>query len=276
MIKINVKLIWFFQGNFYMKSPAHISAKPSHYNKEADHYDLMNEKNSKKINQFIEKTLKKHSAENILDLSCGTGSQVFWLIKKGFNIVGVDINLKMLKIARKKAKNEGLKITFLKGDMRTTKVDNFDAVITIFNSIGHLTAEDFEHALQNIYANLKPGGLYIFDIFNLSYLLKEDNITKLSIDWLKRTGDLMTREIQYSTINHNGILASYDIYHEQRGNEPPKISKAFQTLQVYTRQQLSSLLEKNGFNVIQQCDIDGRAFQDELTERILTVAKRKP
>lgn len=101
---------------------SHISAKPSHYNKAAKHYDAFNEKNSKLINQTIENILKKHKVKTVLDLTCGTGSQVFWLIKRGFNVVGADINSKMLKIARNKARQEKLTIKFIKGDMRNIQV----------------------------------------------------------------------------------------------------------------------------------------------------------
>ena len=40
----------------------------------------------------------------------------------------------------------------------------------------------FEKAIQNIRKNLKKNGLYIFDINNLSYLMKGNNITDLTID----------------------------------------------------------------------------------------------
>ncbi len=52
----------------------------------------------------------------------------------------------MLKIAKEKAKQEKLDLQFIKGDMRIHHVGEFDAVITIFNSVGHLTKTDFEKA----------------------------------------------------------------------------------------------------------------------------------
>lgn len=252
----------------------HISAKPSHYNKESKHYDVFNEKNSKIINQCIEKELKKHKVKSVLDLSCGTGSQAFWLEKSGFDVVGVDINTAMLKIARSKARQAKKKIKFLEGDMRLTKAGNFDAAITIFNAVGHLTKRDFEKAMKNIHANLNDRGLYIFDIFNLSYLLKDDNITKLTIDGQRKSGNTIAREIQYSTIDKTGILASYDIYHEQKGLSKPKISNAYQTLQVYSAKQLKDMLQKNGFKVLRQCNIDGSRFSETKSERILMIAKK--
>jgi 2-polyprenyl-3-methyl-5-hydroxy-6-metoxy-1,4-benzoquinol methylase len=252
--------------------PQHTSALASHYNQEAEHYDAFNEARSVHINRLIESILREYGIQTVLDLTCGTGSQVFHLSDKGFEVIGVDINEKMLTTAKQKAVQKGLSIRFEQGDMRTSQVDQFDAVLTIFNSIGHLTKADFAIALKNIHANLRPGGLYIFDIFNLEYLRHGDNITKLTIDWQKKTDDVTAREIQYSTISHDGVLASYDIYHEQRGKDEPKISTAFQTLQVYSADQLRALLAQNGFEVLQQTDTDGSELKPHMSERILTVA----
>ncbi len=257
-----------------MSSSTHYSAKASHYNKEAKYYDAFNEKNSLIINQVIEKILEKYRVKTVLDLTCGTGSQVFWLAKRGYKVVGSDLNSKMLRIAKNKTQKEKLDIKFIKGDMRITKVGKFDAVITISNAVGHLTKHDFEKAMQNIHTNLKDQGLYVFDIFNLNYLLTDANITKLTIDWQKKSGNTTAREIQYSTINNDGILASYDIYHEQIGSDKPKISKAFQTLQVYSAKQLKEMLQKNGFKVLRQCSINGSRFSESKTDRILTIARK--
>lgn len=252
----------------------HQTAKSSHYNKEAEHYDAFNEEKSKVINQTILNILKQHDVKTVLDLTCGTGSQVFWLTKHGYKVTGCDINSKMLKIAKGKAKQEDLAIKFIKGDMRTTNIGTFDAVITIFNAVGHLTKEDFEKAMRNINNNLRSGGIYIFDIFNLDYFLHEDNITQLTIDWQTISAGIKARKIQYSTINKEGVLASYTICHEEKEFEKPKISKSVQTLQIYTADQLKDMLEQNGFKVIENAAIDGSTFDKYKTDRILTVAKK--
>lgn len=255
-----------------MKAKIHRSAKPSHYNKEADSYDAFNESNSKQLNQLIESFLKRYGVHTVLDLSCGTGSQVFWLAKAGYDVTGVDINSRMLKIAKSKAeKTQAIKL--IKGDMRNIHIGQFDAVITMFNSIGHLTRSDFEEALLNINKNLKTHGLYIFDIFNLSYLLEDNNITRLTIDWQKIVDGTKFREIQYSTISQEGILASYDTCIKQNGSHT-KISCCSQTLQVYTADQLRTILQVNGFEVLHQCGIDGAQMTENKTERIVTIARK--
>jgi hypothetical protein len=121
---------------------------------------------------------------------------------------------------------------------------------------------------------LNDGGLYIFDIFNLDFLLQGDNITKLTMDIQKQDEDVLAREIQYSTINEAGTLASYDIYHRQKGHEEPEISTAFQTLQVYSASQLKTLLEEAGFEVLDICGIDGTRLIEEETNRLLVVSSK--
>lgn len=121
---------------------------------------------------------------------------------------------------------------------------------------------------------MNEGGLYIFDIFNLDFLLEKDNITKLTMDIQKQDGDVLAREIQYSTINEAGVLTSYDIYHQQKVSMEPVISTAFQTLQTYTANQLKRLLEENSFEVLDICSMDGTKFIETETERLLVVAKK--
>ena len=260
-----------------MKPVNHSTAKPSYYNTRAQHYDEFNENNSKKTNQVLEKILKNHKASTVLDLTCGTGSQVFWLIEAGFEVVGSDISQSMLSIAKQKAKQKALKVKFLKGDCRNIVVGQFDAVITIFNAIGHLTRQDFKTCVTNVSNNLKKGGLYIFDIFNLDYLKHKNNIAKLTGDWLTTTPNGSSiREIQFSTITDDGILASYSTYVRQTDfSQPTKISKGYSnTLQVYSAEELRTILNDCGFTVLDQTDIDGNKFDQYNSERILTVAKK--
>lgn len=258
-----------------MHPTSHQSAKPSHYNREAKHYDAFNEENSKLTNQTIERILKKYRVKTVLDLTCGTGSQVLWLANRGYDVTGSDFNARMLNVARHKAKEEKLLLKFLRGDMRNIRVGTFDAVITIFNAVGHLTKLDFEVAMRNIYENLEKGGLYVFDIFNLSYFLKDDNITIFTIDWFTRSGQDQIRQIQYSTLDGEGVLTSYTTLHVQQGSKAPKITQRKQTLQIYSAKQLKAMLLRNGFRVVGLCGIDGSKFVESKTDRIIVIAKKR-
>jgi SAM-dependent methyltransferase len=181
----------------------------------------------------------------------------------------------MLSVAHNKAKRKELDLTFVKGDMRTSTLGVFDAVLTIFNAIGHLTKNDFEKAMQNVYYNLKTGGIYIFDIFNLEYFLEDDNITKLTIDWMEVKDNKKLREIQYSTVNDEGVLASYTTSFEcEFSGKTTKTHEGSQTLQIYSADQLKDMLERNGFDLILQRGLESQHFSKTKTERILTVARK--
>lgn len=253
----------------------HHSAKESHYDLEAEHYDAFNEDNSRVINRKIEKILRKHHVKTVVDLTCGTGSQVFALTKQGFDVVGSDINANMLARAKSKAKKLGLTTKFIKADMRTARLGKFEAAITIFNAVGHLTKSDFAKAMRNIAENLYDGGLYVFDIFNLDYLLHKDNITKFTIDWYKHKDHTKTRLIQYSTIDAKGVMASFTTQYEQNADGKSKVTKSKQTLQVYTADKLREMLEGSGFVIVKQYGVDGAKFDERKTERILMVARKE-
>ena len=250
---------------------------PEWYNEcaESEEASYQGSENSKITNRTIEKILKKHKVKTVLDLTCGTGSQVFYLLERGYHVIGSDISPGMLKIAQTKAKKAGIKIKFLHGDMRDQLVGQFDAVITIFNAIGHLTKADFKKTIQNVSRNLNDGGIYIFDIINLNYVLDKDNIIKLSYECMKTIKNKQVRELQHSIIGKDGILTSHTTSYEQEKSKKLTVSNTSITLQLYTAKELRKLLSKNGFQVLEQVGIDGSKFSDKKTERIVTIAKVK-
>ncbi len=251
---------------------------PVWYDKDSEFEEIFHKDttNERITNRTIEKILKKYKVKTVLDLTCGTGSQVFHLLKRGFKVTGSDISKGMLKIANRKAKQDKIKIRFLRGDMRTIQAGKFDAAITIFNAIGHLTKAGFSKAMRNIHRNLNEGGIYIFDILNLNYVLDKDNIMKMSMERMGSSGNIKVRELQHSIIDNDGILTSYTIFYTQKAKKTPKVSsKNIITLQLYTAEDLKKMLAKNGFKVIHQCAIDGSKFNGKKTERIVTIAKKK-
>jgi hypothetical protein len=131
----------------------------------------------------------------------------------------------------------------------------------------------FDHS-SNIANNLNPGGLYIFDNFNLNYLLHKNNITKLTMDQLEKCPNVTVRKVQYSTIDEDGTLASYTTLYAQHGKSRPIIKSDSQTLQTYTIKQLRTVLEKNHFKILRHCNIDGSKFSDTRSERMFVVAKK--
>ncbi len=248
---------------------------PLEYRKYPEYFDAFNiNEGTRKKNAVIADVLKTHNVKTVLDLTCGTGSQVFFLSKRGYTCTGADFSPALLKMARGKSLREGLPIQWIDGDMRTLKVGTFDAVITIFNAVGHLTPKDFEVALKNIHANLTKGGLYVFDIFNLA-AMTNDKVKNLSMHVQKQVHDTVIHHMQCSTLNKKkGLLTSYDYYALQKNADKPNFMKHSFSLQLYTPQQLRDMLHRQGFEIINQCNLDGSDFLQETTLSMLTVARK--
>lgn len=248
---------------------------PLEYKKLPEFFDVHNITNKTEItNRVIEKLLSKYDVRTVLDFSCGTGSQVFFLNKFGYKVTGVDFSPPLLEIARNKVLRENLSINFLDGDMRKLEVGKFDAVITIFNAIGHLTKTDFNITLKNIYKNLNDEGLYLFDIFNLE-AMTDTVVNNLSMDYKKTVKDKRVHHIQHSTINKDkGLITSYDNYIiDKIGSTLERINNKF-TLQIYKAKELQLMLAENGFKILKQYGIDGLEFKEYQTINILTLAQK--
>lgn len=249
---------------------------PLEYSELHEYFDALCLNDADPKNQVIEKILKEHKVKTVLDLTCGTGSQVFWLAKHGYQVTGADFSPALLNIAQTKALHEQIDVRLIAGDMRTIRVGSFDAVITISNAIGHLTKNDFEKAIRNIYHNLNDNGIYVFDIFNLN-AMTERVVNDLAMDLQKTVNDTKIRNVQYSEIDRTtGRLTSYDTFTIQHGLDKPKMREGKFTLQIYTAKELREMLARNGFETLDQYGIDGSQFLDNKTIQILTVAKKIP
>jgi SAM-dependent methyltransferase len=159
--------------------------------------------------------------------------------------------------------------------MRSVKAGKFDAVITIFNAIGHLTKDDFKKTLQNIRANLKDNGIYIFDIFNLQAITAEI-IDDFAIDTESVVNGANIHHVQYSEIDREkALLTSHDQYTIFKDGYEPEVHTNSFSLQIYTAKKLQAILRENGFKIVGLYDIDGADFIADQSLNILTVAKKE-
>ncbi len=248
---------------------------PLEYKKFPQYFDTWNiNDDTRTKNSIIEQLLKKYDVKTVLDLTCGTGSQVFFLLEHGYHVVGADFSPELLKIARKRARAHKLKVDFIDGDMRTLRVGQFDAVISIFNAVGHLSKAGFGKAIKNAAHNLKNGGIFVFDIFNLE-AMTDKVVADFACYVHKKINNIQILSTQCSTIDReNGILTSYDSYMIQKDVFKPEIFSNRFSLQIYSAKELSDLLAQNGFATLGQYAIDGSKFQRLKSLNILTVAKK--
>ncbi len=169
--------------------------------------------------------MKVKKGHRILDLGCGTATLTI-MIKKAqpeAEMIGLDIDPKILAFARSKVGREGLDITFELAVATDLPYLNgsFDRVVSsmVFH---HLNREDKTLALKEIFRVLRPGGeLHIADFGKphnaLMYLISQfarhfeeisDNIKGLLPEMFRNVGFADVEETaQYMTIN--GTLSLY-------------------------------------------------------------------
>ncbi len=102
---------------------------------------------------------------SILDCPCGYGRHSIPLAKKGFQVLGSDINHEMLEAAHRNANgaNGGGALTFaLENMLELEHREQFDAVINMFLAFGFFDDErDNVRVLSNFFHALKPGGRFL-------------------------------------------------------------------------------------------------------------------
>ena len=91
--------------------------------------------------EYIESIWSTHGfmPVSVLDLACGTGNMSWRLARNGYLVTGLDRSEQMLEIARQKAKDEGLYIRFIKGNMEDFILERqLDAAVCLFDSLNYL------------------------------------------------------------------------------------------------------------------------------------------
>lgn len=224
--------------------------------------------------ELLNQLLKKYNAKTVLDLTCGTGAQLLYLAQCGYQMTGSDLCEPLVKIAQSRAKELGLDIPMYQGDMRTACYGSFTAVITIFNAIGHLSRAGLKRAFKNIYNNIKPGGIYIFDILNPDVLanmsMADFSLCKEAI--IDKTHVYHVQCSTYDVVKK--LLTSHDTYVMQKnGSKPYTITNRF-SFQLHRMDELLDLLSKTGFTCVEKLDFDGGLFEQDKTVRMLLIAQK--
>lgn len=102
--------------------------------------------------------------ERALDLACGTGVLCRILEEAGISVTGMDLSEGMIAIAREQSPH----IAYDVADMVTYRPGQaVDLVTCTGDAVNHIGAlSDVEKIFQNVYASLRPGGCFVFDLLN--------------------------------------------------------------------------------------------------------------
>lgn len=114
----------------------------------------------------------------LLDCACGIGTQAIGLAKQeGYVVHATDISAREIERARREAEKAGVAITFGTADMRTLTQSiqgDFDVIIAYDNALPHLlTDAELETAAREIYAVVRPGGVFLASTRDYDELLEQ-------------------------------------------------------------------------------------------------------
>lgn len=136
-------------------------------------YDQRDLRDARRLADLIERVADPQPGATILDVGCGRGRHARILAARGYSVTGVDLSENALRIARRRAEQEGLDVHFEQADMRDLPFEAaFDGVVNLFTTFGYFKADaDHERAIDEMARALEPGGWLVQDFLNAPYAL---------------------------------------------------------------------------------------------------------
>jgi len=184
-------------------------------------------------------------------------------------VVGLDLSIYLLKAAKERAKKANTKdIHLVRADMRylpfRSKV--FDAVVNLWTSFGYFSEEENEAVLGEIATVLKSQGMFILDIVNPKWLLRNF----IERDWTEdeRYLSLQQRSIDWKT---KRIRCKWIIVNK-RTREIDEINFDHR---LYDLQELKELLSREGLEIAQIYGSFRKEDFDETKSSRIVVLSRK-
>ncbi len=129
--------------------------------------DISYEQTSRECD-FIEHFIPLASHPRILDLACETGRHSIELAARGYDVAGIDIDGRALKVAGNMARRRGVTVRFIEGDLREMKAleDRVDGILLFWRSFGFFDDPVQAGLFSHFRKLLRPGGRLILDLYN--------------------------------------------------------------------------------------------------------------
>jgi len=135
-----------------------------------------------------------HPAGRAIDLGCGTGTNVITLAQSGWEAVGVDFADLAILLARRKAREQGVKARFLVRDV--AHLSGIQGPFDLALDMGCLHAQEDKPAyLRDLKRILAPGGHWLlYAFFKPDELLEGPGLTSADIRLLQESMHLTWRQ----------------------------------------------------------------------------------
>lgn len=213
------------------------------------------------INHFL-KALALAPGARVLDLACGKGRHSRYLAEKGFEVTGLDASPANIAFARH---FEHERLSFYQHDMRFPfRINYFDCVVNFFTSFGYFNSDkDHLLTLKNAYKGLKPGGLFLLDFFNSSWV--RGNLTRYEVKTLDGIEFHLKKSIRGNRVYKRIIFETGGRRFQFR-----------ERVRLFSRQDFEELFSAAGFILRDTFgDYDLHAFDEETSKRLIMIAEKQ-
>lgn len=216
---------------------------------DARHYDLQTREITEDLPFYLR--LAGIHGGPILELACGTGRVGIPLAQAGYEVVGLDTSLPMLRHARRKAVESGVSIGLIRADCRRFAFRRlFRLIIFPFNAIAHLhERSDLEACFGCVRDHLAAGGRFVVVHFNpnLHYLVR-DPLEHFPVDEYDDPDGKGRVVITETSTYDRALQVNRIVWHYQIGGEPDARTACL-NMRILFPQELDALLWYNGFDI---------------------------
>jgi len=228
------------------------------YSKSEKYYDDLYAslgKNYSKEAEKAHKLIQRHKRSKgklLLDVACGTGAHAGPL-SKYYKVEGLDLDSKMLSIARKKYP----KIRFHQEDMTDFDIGRqFDVIVCLFSSIGYVrTKSRLRKAIKSMNHHLFPGGVLLVEPWFSSKQWKVGHNHMVTVNRLDLKITRISRGLRRGNIS---ILEFHYLFGTPKGIEH---FTEIHELGLFTQKEYMDAFKAAGLSVIHDAKgLDGRGL----------------
>jgi SAM-dependent methyltransferase len=208
-----------------------------------------------------------------LDQCCGFGRISLEMIRRGFEVTGVDITESYLETARDDAAYDKLSAECIREDVRSfCRTDYFDLVYNVYTSFGYFEdPADDARVLENAFASLKPGGACVIETLGKEIAVRDF----VQADWFERAGFYVLAAYEaadsWASLKNRWILISQQ---DQGGIKQGSIIEKQFAQRLYGADTLQRLFRDSGFGTVETYGgWDGRNYDEDALSLIVVGRK---